>query len=462
MDPRTLKRQERIIKNRMAACLSRKKKKDQFSEMEARVRQTEAENGRLRAENQQLHRRLAQLQAEVEMLRGLQAPASPPPSPRRPLLLLSVLLLASLNMAPIGSMFSSPLASELGGPTAEASPGGRTLLWAPADEQADLSYLSEALNASNGYMCPKHVNQSEARRLSRVLHGWFDPSPPLPENGTVQAAGRPAPRRAGARPRAARRRPKRSFRKRHSPRPGELQLYDRWFGAYGPFMDAIERRADTFYVVSFDGDHLMLPALSHNQTQRPRMSLLLPSLPLNESMRAPEHFVAMMQIDCEVVNTKLLHIHESVVPTPPSNNSTPTGSDEAQLNNTRGSRRNFNFSAPPTGGFPVDTALRWNGSLSAGKRGKRDKHVRGKAPPAKAENSTTPPSNSTVDAWRRLRFGNDSVDGSGGGATFRTPQPVPDSTAERQRLEPQQRPRRPARLGGAGAPPTDDYFQSEH
>ena len=68
-------------------------------------------------------------------------------------------------------------------------------------------------------------------------------------------------------------------------RAAELQLYDRWFGAYGAFLEAIERRDDTFYVVSFNGDHLLLPALSHNQTQRPRMSLLLPSLPLNGEER---------------------------------------------------------------------------------------------------------------------------------------------------------------------------------
>ena len=89
----------------MAACLSRKKKKDQFSEMETRVKEVEQDNARLREENGRLHQRVAQLQAEVEMLRGgLQAPASPPSSPRRPLLLLSVLLLASLNLAPIRSV----------------------------------------------------------------------------------------------------------------------------------------------------------------------------------------------------------------------------------------------------------------------------------------------------------------------------------------------------------------------
>lgn len=47
--------------------------------------------------------------------------------------------------------------------------------------------------------------------------------------------------------------------------------------------DSIERQDDTFYVVSFSGDHLLLPA-SHNAsntTLRPKMSLVFPTLSSN-------------------------------------------------------------------------------------------------------------------------------------------------------------------------------------
>ena len=51
---------------------------------------------------------------------------------------------------------------------------------------------------------------------------------------------------------------------------------------YESFFEAIHRREDTFYVVSFSGDHLLLPASAKNQSSRPRMSLLIPStVPLN-------------------------------------------------------------------------------------------------------------------------------------------------------------------------------------
>ena len=52
---------------------------------------------------------------------------------------------------------------------------------------------------------------------------------------------------------------------------------------YDSFFDAIDRREDTFYVVSFSGDHLLLPAsfAGRNQSSRPKMSLLLPSITVN-------------------------------------------------------------------------------------------------------------------------------------------------------------------------------------
>ncbi|XP_015378582.1 PREDICTED: cyclic AMP-dependent transcription factor ATF-6 alpha-like, partial [Diuraphis noxia] len=71
--------------------------------------------------------------------------------------------------------------------------------------------------------------------------------------------------------------------------------------------NSIERQDDTFYVVSFSGDHLLLPA-SHNAsntTLRPKMSLVFPTLSSNGS-----DFVTMIQIDCAVTDTKTLHIRD--------------------------------------------------------------------------------------------------------------------------------------------------------
>ena len=63
----------------------------------------------------------------------------------------------------------------------------------------------------------------------------------------------------------------------------ELQVYealpDRYL--FDAFFEAIDKKDDIFYVVSFSADHLLLPATIHNNTVRPRMSLLLPAIPLN-------------------------------------------------------------------------------------------------------------------------------------------------------------------------------------
>ena len=70
---------------------------------------------------------------------------------------------------------------------------------------------------------------------------------------------------------------------------GEVTLYDNGTprNTFESFFEAIHRREDTFYVVSFSGDHLLLPAASRNQSARPRMSLILPSilLPVNGKLK---------------------------------------------------------------------------------------------------------------------------------------------------------------------------------
>ncbi|KAM9510433.1 uncharacterized protein ACIB01_019517 [Guaruba guarouba] len=81
-----------------------------------------------------------------------------------------------------------------------------------------------------------------------------------------------------------------------------------------PFPAAISRREDTFYVVSFRRDHLLLPAISHNKTSRPKMSLVLPAAAINESLSGRGGGLeAMMQVDCEVMDTRVVHVR----PPPP-------------------------------------------------------------------------------------------------------------------------------------------------
>lgn len=60
-----------------------------------------------------------------------------------------------------------------------------------------------------------------------------------------------------------------------------FDLNNNIFDVNEPLYQAMDRKQDTFYVVSFSGDHLLLPAVSQNQTLRPKMSLVLPSVTAN-------------------------------------------------------------------------------------------------------------------------------------------------------------------------------------
>ena len=100
---------------------------------------------------------------------------------------------------------------------------------------------------------------------------------------------------------------------------------------YSEFFEAINRQDDTFYVVSFSDHHMLLPALHHNKTRRPKMSLIMPSvLPsgkwptvwrilvrdwcvVSENMTQPT-LVPLMQIDCEVLDTRLIQVRYGSIP----------------------------------------------------------------------------------------------------------------------------------------------------
>ncbi|KPP73571.1 hypothetical protein Z043_107332 [Scleropages formosus] len=94
----------------------------------------------------------------------------------------------------------------------------------------------------------------------------------------------------------------------------ELQIYYAPHRGYNDLFEEIRRRGDTFYVVSFRRDHLLLPATNHNKGSRPKMSVVLPAININDNVIKDDEYEVMMQIDCEVVDTRILHIKASSIP----------------------------------------------------------------------------------------------------------------------------------------------------
>lgn len=99
----------------------------------------------------------------------------------------------------------------------------------------------------------------------------------------------------------------------------EVSLYDNQSRLYEKFARTVRTRDDTFYYVSFRRDHIIFPALNQNKTQRPKVSLIFPasmhnSKSVNESSTNSADRIQFMQIDCEVVDTKLFTLNTVDIP----------------------------------------------------------------------------------------------------------------------------------------------------
>ncbi|KAJ8339803.1 hypothetical protein SKAU_G00344360 [Synaphobranchus kaupii] len=162
------------------------------------------------------------------------------------------------------------------------------------------TWFCRTLTATSPPTDCRQFNRSESLRLADELRGWVHR-----HQIDRKKSGGQAPR---------------SPRKLKSPQAhraieSQLQVFPGPEISYNDFLDAIDRREDTFYVVSFRRDHLLLPAISHNKTTRPKMSLVMPAMSVNESLfNSSQGYEMMMQVDCEVMDTRIIPIKASAVP----------------------------------------------------------------------------------------------------------------------------------------------------
>ncbi|XP_018570019.1 cyclic AMP-dependent transcription factor ATF-6 alpha isoform X2 [Anoplophora glabripennis] len=319
VDPKILKRQQRKIKNRESACLSRKKKKDYVTSLEEKVKELTAENDRLEAENAQLKERLAQyedspLNQSQKVKKGV----------KQSIVLCMVLLLVGVNLDFIRNPFSTKNQLDIiRRDIPKLSPhNGRSLLWSAEDKEEN-----KTSNFSPLFMCPATINQTETARLVLELERWIGKPADLSTKENLGKNNTQQSRSSRVKLRKKKYKadsPMLSsvYRREKNRAKQELKLEVRneiqVFAPtpeqlYSEFFEAINRQDDTFYVVSFTDQHLLLPALHHNKTRRPKMSLIMPSMLPNGTV-SQSSLIPLMQIDCEVLDTRLIHVKQGAIP----------------------------------------------------------------------------------------------------------------------------------------------------
>ncbi|XP_062978459.1 cyclic AMP-dependent transcription factor ATF-6 beta isoform X2 [Elgaria multicarinata webbii] len=342
IDIKVLKRQQRMIKNRESACQSRRKKKEYLQGLESRLREALTENERLRRENALLRRRLDGVLSENSELKFGSGN-------RKVICVMVVLLFIAFNFGPVSISERKAADVDLPKQEVDSGPGHRHLLSIPEEsheipEEEQEERLEEAparpgkaqfRNLSAPFSDMKDLmlrdldklflasdcrqfNRTESLRLADELSGWvrrhqINRKKPSQSRKAAQASQDSKPKRKPPSP--SRYVPASTPRHTERDSLSQLQVYRHPDHKEHDFMDAIDRREDTFYVVSFRRDHLLLPAISHNKTSRPKMSLVMPAMALNESLyNSSLGYEVMMQIDCEVMDTRVIHIKSSTVP----------------------------------------------------------------------------------------------------------------------------------------------------
>lgn len=311
------KKQQKMLKNRQSSSLSRQRKKEYVSTLEAQLSEAAQKNNALIKENEALRTKVKLLEKENQLLlhskpQGLLTP------PRTPAMLAIVLFVTvGLMLTPLRTMMTGSVEVEH-----ESAPVKmhRALLSVEDDVTAghhDIIQESHAVGphlpdqlltiTTMEQMKSLHkakkqvkkkvlkpvdpVNSTDTARLhtdlgsyfsSREIHPWYTGPSKTSAIAVVD-------------------------HETQSPRVYSQDVLSFPYSSEKVqyfFKKSFTRNLETYYLVSFK-DHLMFNAPLHNKTLFPKLSVMIP---YNESSFSSEEDISMIQMDCSVIDTKLLTV----------------------------------------------------------------------------------------------------------------------------------------------------------
>lgn len=324
LESRTTKRQQRMIKNRESACLSRKRKKEYMNLLEKQLQECTVQNEKLKEENYMLKEKIRAFENEQESLKRTLAL-----SPTKKICLMGVFFILCMNM------FSGKLSLVQDWQPARdlekvQRHKGRQLLSYPERGEIDLKRIlsnsnpqkfQEFLNSYDVFTgnksenkCATYLNHTESMKLAEQLSGWMQRFKLEKQKTSTKKL-----RKLKKFPRSSYFQSINGQIQKLSSKildsQYQLQLFN-YNHKQEDFWQIVSKRNDTFYILSFNTDYYLVPAALHNRTERPRMSLFMPALSLNDSVGPPFGKVGMIQIDCEVKKTEFINVQKSMLPNP--------------------------------------------------------------------------------------------------------------------------------------------------